>query len=145
MIKFKVLLAVSLMLFSGALGCGRTSAVKGPKGDKGDVGVVGAQGPSGAQGASGSDGQQGTQGPPGVDGQNGTNATPVTPIQFCPGVTPTYPSVFAEYGICLGGQLYGVYSTNGGFLALLPPGTYNSNAVGSNCNFVVLPNCQIQN
>jgi hypothetical protein len=85
----------------------------------------------------------GTPGLPGVNGTNGTNATPVTTVQFCPGST-NYPSTFLEYGICLNNEIYGVYSVNGGFLALLPPGAYNSNAVGSTCNFTILPNCGIQ-
>lgn len=70
-------------------------------------------------------------------GPAGSPGTLLTPVQFCPNVTPNYPSTFPEYGFCIEGKLYGVYSTNGGFLALLPDGTYNSNAVGSSCTFTI--------
>lgn len=77
---------------------------------------------------------------------NGSTATFMnsTMVQFCPG-TAVYPSSFPEVGICLNNQIYAVYSVNSGFLTLIPPGNYSSNAVGSSCNFTVLPNCQIQN
>lgn len=97
------------------------------------------------QGSQGVPGQSitGPQGPPGAPGTNGTDSTPVTVVQFCPG-TPSYPSTFPEVGICLAGSIYAVYSANDGFLTLIPPGQYNSNAVGSACTFTVLENCQIQ-
>jgi hypothetical protein len=63
-------------------------------------------------------------------------------VQFCSGTT-MYPTEFNEVGICYLGNLYGVYSLNNGFLTLIPPGEYESNAVGSSCNFQVLPNCVI--
>lgn len=80
---------------------------------------------------------------------NGTNAlilngTVITPIQFCPGTT-NYPSTFVELGFCINNSLYAVYSYANGFLTEVPPGNYSSNAIGSSCNFVVLPNCVIQN
>src|ERR1700689_3913792 len=105
------------------------SAFRSPKGESGNDGAS-IVGPQGAPGQS-IVGPVGPAGAPGLNGTNGIDATPVTIVQFCSNVTPTYPSVFPEYGICLGGQLYGVYSANGGFLALLPPGEYNSNAIGS--------------
>lgn len=80
------------------------------------------------------------QGPQGIPGAYGTT---VTPVQFCPGTT-TYPTTFNEVGFCIGGSLYAVYSANDGFLTLIPPGTYSSNAIGSSCSFTVLPNCVIQ-
>lgn len=82
-------------------------------------------------------GKDGAQGPTGSDG------TVITPVQFCQGVTPTYPSTFPESGLCINGSIYAVYSQYNGFLALIPPGTYTSQAVGSACNFTVLPNCQV--
>jgi hypothetical protein len=77
------------------------------------------------------------------NGQNGQPGTQVTMIRFCPNVTPSYPSTFPEYGFCIDNNMYGVYSTNGGFLSLLPPGLYISNAVGSSCNFTIAANCQV--
>lgn len=63
-------------------------------------------------------------------------------VQFCPGTT-VYPSIFNEVGICTNTNLYAVYSANNGFLTLIPPGTYQSNAIGSSCNFTVYPNCVV--
>jgi hypothetical protein len=83
-------------------------------------------------------------GPQGAQGQAGANGTTISSVQFCPGV-PSYPSTFPEVGFCIDNNLYAVYSYNNGFLTLIPPGYYNSNAVGSNCNFTVLPNCQVSN
>lgn len=103
--------------------------------------------PDGAPGVAGEVGQQGAAGTPGLngsDGQNGQDATPVTVVQLCPGVT-TYASVFVEVALCLNGSLYGVYSANGGFLTYLPPGAYNSNAIGSACSLVVGDNCEVSN
>lgn len=71
----------------------------------------------------------------GAQGQQGI--VPFTPIEFCPGTIAVYPSVFPEYGFLINGSVYGVYSTNGGFLTVLPPGVYNSNAVGSACTFTI--------
>ena len=90
---------------------------------------------------------QGPKGDPGqsVTGPAGADGTQITIVQFCPGVIPTYPSNFPEIGECINGQLYGVYSANGGFLALLPPGAYSSNGINASCNFTILPNCVIQN
>lgn len=107
-------------------------------GHDGQTGAPGASitGPTGATGAAGHDGATGPQGNPGI------NASPVTVVQLCPGMS-NY-GTFVEVGFCIQGQLYGTYSANGGFSTLLAPGAYNSNAVGSACNFTVLNNCQIQ-
>jgi hypothetical protein len=85
-------------------------------------------------------GQQGQSGPQGPAGANGTA---ITIVQFCPGVTPTYPTTFPEVGFCINDNLYAVYSANDGFLTEVTPGAYNSNAIGSACNFTVLPNCVV--
>lgn len=116
-------------------------ACRGPRGDEGQVGTTGTPGMVGPNGIPGGLGPQGVQGPTGPTGEDGTV---ITPVQFCNGVTPSYPSTFPESGLCINGQVYGVYSANDGFLALLPPGTYNSNAVGSACTFTILANCVIQ-
>lgn len=90
-------------------------------------------GPKGDQGDSGADGQ---------DGSDGVDAAPVTVVKLCPGNT-VYPSKFVEIAFCVQGNLYGTYSANGGFSTEFPPGNYSSNAVGSSCNFSVLPNCVV--
>lgn len=100
------------------------------------------KGPQGAQGIPGPQGPSGNTGATGISGAAGTNGTVITIIQFCPGVE-TYPSVFPEVGLCINNKIYAVYSKNDGFLTEVVPGAYNSNAVGSNCNFTVLPNCVI--
>lgn len=105
----------------------------------GATGPTGATGAQGATGSTGATGSQGTQGIPGVD------TTPITVVQFCPNVTPQYPSTFPEVGICLQNRIYAVYSANDGFLTEVPPGVYSSNAIGSACTFTILPNCGIQN
>lgn len=92
---------------------------------------------NGVQGPSGAPGQDSTvPGPKGDIGSPGINATPISVVTFCPGVT-IYPSAFLEVGLIIGGRLYGVYSKNDGFLAELPPGRYESNAVGSSCDFTI--------
>lgn len=93
-----------------------------------DPNLAGPVGPSGPQGVPGEIGPEGAAG--------------LTTIQFCPG-TPTYPSVFPEVGVCISGNLYAVYSALGGFLTLLPPGRYSSNAIGSRCSFTVFSNCEV--
>lgn len=79
-----------------------------------------------------------------ANGTNGTPGTVVTPLQFCPG-TPTYPSKFIEVGFIINGNVYAVYSQNGGFLALIPPGNYTSNGIGSSCNFTLNPDNTVTN
>ena len=100
------------------------------------------RGPAGPQGPQGVPGQIGPQGPTGLPGTPGANGTIVRTVQFCPG-TPSYPSTFPEVGICLDNNLYAVHSTNGGFLTLITPGRYSSNAVGSRCSFTVFSNCTV--
>jgi hypothetical protein len=80
-----------------------------------------------------------------TSGANGTPGTVITAVQFCPNVTPVYPSTFPESGICLDGTMYGVYSANGGFLAALPPGQYSSDGINASCTFTIQPNCVIVN
>lgn len=86
----------------------------------------------------------GPPGPRGATGPAGADLNPITIVQFCPGTT-TYPTTFQEVGFCISNEIWAVYSLNNGFLTLVPPGNYNSNALNSNCNFQVLPNCQIIN
>jgi hypothetical protein len=102
----------------------------------GCAGTTGGTGAQGLQGVPGMTGPMGPQGPIGIPGVNGTNGTVVTPVQFCPG-SSVYATTFLEYGLLINGNVYGVYSLNGGFWAYLPPGEYSSNAVGSSCNFTI--------
>jgi hypothetical protein len=109
------------------------TSCNGPRGDMGSQGIPGIQGPAGDIGPSGVNGVPGANG---VVGPAGTPGTVITPVQFCPG-TSIYPTTFLEYGLCINGVIYAVYSANDGFLVELPDGTYQSNAVGSSCDFVV--------
>jgi Collagen triple helix repeat (20 copies) len=118
----------------------------GPQGPQGDIGPQGPQGPQGDQGSVGQTGPQGPQGETGAAGPQGTpgqNATPITVVQFCHGITPSYPNAFPEVGLCLGGNMYGVYSANDGFMAYLPPGVYHSNGINATCNFTIYANCVV--
>lgn len=103
-------------------------------------GTNGAQGPQGIPGVQGLQGVIGPQGIPGVPGAPGTV---VTFVKFCSGAS-SYPNTFLEYGLCVSGNVYAVYSENGGFGVLLPPGEYSSDAINSECNFNLLANCVVQ-
>lgn len=95
-------------------------------------------------GINGSNGHDGSNGQDGRDGHDGTPGTVVSSVQFCHG-TPSYPSTFPEVGFRIGGQLFAVYSANGGFLTLIPPGTYVSNGIGNSCTFTVNSDGSISN
>lgn len=117
------------MLFMIAIAFSLASCSQGHKGDKGENGDT-VVGPAGPQGDPGQDGRDGAVGPAGADGRIAT----VVPL--CPGVS-SYPGVFVEVALLINGSLYAVYSANDGFLTLIPPGDYHSNAIGSACNFHV--------
>jgi len=109
-------------------------------------GQTGAVGPTGASGTNGADGLTGTTGATGSQGAAGASGTVFTSVQFCPSsFVPTYPSVFPESGICYNGNLWGVYSENGGFWAELPPGQYSSDGINASCTFTIEPNCAVSN
>ena len=78
-----------------------------------------------------------------LNGANGVNTTLLQPVQFCPNKTTVFPSTFNEVGFCINNSLYAVYSANGGFLSLIPPGHYSSNGINSTCSFTVGNACQI--
>jgi hypothetical protein len=134
------------------------SVCDGATGAAGATGSVGQSGSAGAAGSSCSVSSVGTsaEAPTGgtlisctngtealvLNGLDGTNGTFVQPVQFCPGNT-IYPNEFNELGFCIQGSLYAVYSLNNGFLSLIPPGRYDSDAVGSSCDFTVGTNCTI--
>lgn len=86
---------------------------------------------------------QGPKGDEGPQGNPGVDATPVYTVPLCPGFTPTYPNSFPEFAVCIQKELYGVYSVNGGFLALLPPGTYNSNGINAICTVIIEEDCNV--
>lgn len=94
--------------------------------------------------ACGSNSYEYFNGKDGAAGRDGVDATPITVVKLCPGVT-VYPSKFVEVAFCIGGELFGTYSQNGGFSTEMPPGTYGSNGINASCNFTVLPGCGIQN
>jgi hypothetical protein len=114
-----------------------------PKGDAGASGAAGKAGIDGTNGTNGRDGINGSNGTNGTNGINGSNGTTVVPVQFCPNVAPSYPRTFPEIGICIAHQLYGVYSANGGFMVLLPPGRYSSDGINASCVFTVLADCVV--
>lgn len=133
-----------LILLALLTACGpQQEYIKGEKGDAGTPGKDGSTGPTGPQGPTGPTGATGSIGLPGVNGtngsngQNGTNGTVITPIRFCPGPAPTYPSIFPEYGIKIGTNIYAVYSIPNAFLTLVIPGHYSSTGIGSNCSFTL--------
>jgi hypothetical protein len=96
-------------------------------------------GVDGKDGTNGTDGKNGADGTNGVDGKNGTV---IQSINLCRGQT-TYPSMFVEVAFCIGGNLYAVYSANGGFMTMIPPGTYSSSGINSTCTFTVKESCQV--
>lgn len=100
-----------------------------PSVDPNDPNLRGAAGP---QGETGPAGERGLPGP----------EEHFTTVRFC-AQPSTYPTLFAEYGICTGGHLYAVYSIPNAFLTLIPPGRYSSTGINSTCNFTVLPNCVV--
>lgn len=145
-------IALVFLVFTALFGC------QGPKGDPGEsitgpqgesiVGPPGADGDpgqngsDGAKGDKGDKGDQGDVGAPGQDGEDGTDAT-IEVVQFCPG-TAAYPTVFPESGLCIGGQIYGVFYMNGkAFGGIIPPGAYASTSTSLPCNFTVAANCQV--
>jgi hypothetical protein len=132
----KITIAV-VILSLALIGCAKpkdgVNGTQGPQGSTGDRGAIGPVGPGGATGNPGIDGQ---------NGRDGSDAHSVTAVKLCVGTT-VYPSTFVEYAFCLEGQLYATYSANGGFTSVLPPGLYQSNAIGSSCQFEVQANCVV--
>lgn len=126
------------------IGCGQV--MTGPQGDPGNGCSVTTVQPEGSAPNGGALIQCGTTSSTLLlNGSNGTPGTVLTPIQFCPNVVPTFPTVFPEVGFLISGSIYAVYSANDGFLTVIPPGTYTSNAVGSACNFTVNANGTVSN
>lgn len=94
------------------------------------------------EGKQGIPGPRGEQGVPGLQGPRGSDGTQITVVKLCPGAT-SYPNVFVEVAMCIDSKLYAVYSANNGFLTYLPPGRYQSNAIGSACSFTVGAGCEV--
>jgi hypothetical protein len=143
-------------------------SIVGPKGERGDVGPVGPTGEAGTScsqfpvKATGIVGDMeefggvniicgngatflsnGKTGDRGADGKDAPVSSMVSAIPFCKRFSQSYPSVFAESGICVNGVLYGVYSANGGFLAMIPEGTYSSQGINATCTFTVKAGCEV--
>lgn len=76
-------------------------------------------------------------------GPRGADGAAIKVLKLCPG-EPVYPSVFIETALLIDERVYAVMSVNGGFLAELPPGNYQSNAIGSRCNFTVTKDHEIK-
>ena len=127
----------------GVNGTNGAAGINGTNGAAGENGTNGADGTSGSNGTNGATGATGGQGLQGATGGTGQSGISVTPIELCTTCKPVYPSVFAEYALCLQGQLYGVYSQNDGFLALLPPGEYASDGINCTCTLTVGVNCAV--
>lgn len=129
---------------SGSTGVSGNDGVNGRDGNDGTSGTNGTNGHDGSNGVDGHDGAPGQSiiGPQGPSGAPGVDAPRITIVPLCPGHT-SYPGVFIEVALCIEGQLYAVYSKNDGFLTLIPPGGYHSNAVGSACDLNVKPNCEV--
>ena len=106
-------------------------------------GTNGINGTNGTNGSNGSNGSNGHDGANGAAGSNGTNGTVITAVQFCGGITGSYPSTFPEIGFCIDHNIYAVYSANGGFLTEVLPGTWSSDGINASCTFTVGPNCQV--
>jgi hypothetical protein len=144
---------ISILILAGCGGAGIMPGPVGPQGPKGDPGtsctvstvLIGELTPTGGALITCDDGTNAfiANGANGSNGSNGTNGTVVTPIQFCPG-TSSYPSTFIEVGFCINDSIWAVYSANGGFLTEILPGKWSSNAIGSRCDFTVLPHCRIK-
>lgn len=130
--------ALALLLSTARCGDG-TVHIPGPQGP---AGPQGPQGQKGDAGLGGINGLQGQIGPQGIAGVPGSPGTVVTFVKFCL-QTLSYPSTFPEYGLCLNGELFAVYSQNGGFGVKVPPGSYYSNGINSSCNFTVGANCAV--
>jgi hypothetical protein len=80
----------------------------------------------------------------GATGATGSPGTSVTTVQFCLNPVSSFPSTFPEVGFCINGQLWAVYSANGGFLTALPNGNYSSDGENASCTFTVT-GCTISN
>jgi len=146
--------------------CNGLAGVQGPTGSTGPTGLAGLNGtgctvttvqannaaPNGGSLISCTDGTQslvlngevGPTGNTGAVGPAGSPGTIVTPIQFCPG-TSSYPNEFNEVGFCINGNIWAVYSANGGFLTEVLPGTWSSDGINASCTFTVEPGCVISN
>lgn len=123
---------------------------------------VGATGPTGPTGSMGVTGDVGATGEPGAEAspctvkQVGTGAIITCPdnstatvegvemVKLCTSVPDVYPSSFAEYAFCVGGDLYATYWTGSeAFTAKIVSGNYASTSP-QGCNFTVYPNCVVK-
>lgn len=109
----------------------------------GVTGLQGIQGETGSTGTSGVKGATGNTGSTGGTGVNGVDTASISVVQLCSGVT-TYPSSFAEVGMCISGDLYAVYwDGHNSWLTEIPPGNYASTSTSVPCDFCVTSGCNI--
>lgn len=142
--KYIVYTSIMAIMTIYLTACGEGSVhIPGPPGPQGVSGKDGKNGNDGANGATGATGAKGNTGTQGAQGVAGIPAPTPTPIQLCGSCVAAYPNVFPEVGLCIAGNLYGVYSANGGFMVLLPPGAYSSNGINCSCSFNVAANCVV--
>lgn len=125
-------LILTLTACQSVLDAAYLQTLRPKNGHDGSTGAAGQQGRPGIQGQQGNQGQTGAQGAQGLAGADGTV---ITMVKLCPG-TPSH-TVFVEYAMCVNGQLYGVYSANSGFLALLSDGAYTSDGIGADCSLAI--------
>lgn len=154
MIKYGIMILVFV-----SIGCAKQGVV-GPKGDTGPQGSIGESAdscsvtsyaagtvfaPNGGTLITCPNGTSSIvlNGTNGNDGAAGIPGTVITPVQFCSGFVQSYPNTFAESGLCINNQMWGVYSANGAFLAALPPGVYSSDGINSSCTFTITENCGV--
>ena len=140
LLQIAMQLIVTIMALLIFWGCGQDNSPivgVGPAGPQGPAGANGQNGSQGPQGVAGATGATGAQGVAGATGVAGTNGTTITPVQLCQACQSVYPTTFPESALCINNRLYGVYSVNDGFLALLPDGAYSSDGINCSCNFTI--------
>lgn len=86
----------------------------------------------------------------GQQAQPSNNPAPVAPtlpddtysIELCPANTM---NGVPEYALCIDKELYGVSTSNGGFMYPLPAGVYHLGSVqmGNQCNFTIGTKCNV--
>ena len=113
---------------------------QGPQGPKGDQGVPGVQGPQGDVGPQGPKGDTGAAGPQGIPG----TAASYYVVELCPEINGKKSILPADYGICLNGNLYSVW-TNGKetWFTELVPAYYSSKLFYASCSFTVTDHCKV--
>lgn len=140
----KLYIGIVITLFYGCSPPIRIVPIPGPSGAPGTPctvskvdGVSTISCPDGTSSAI-QDGLAGSIGPQGIVGPAGQPASQVTVVQFCPGYTTSYPSVFPEFGFLINGKIYATYwDGKNAWTAQVVPGYYQSTSTTAPCNFTV--------